>query len=148
MNWSLKSYGAYEMNIDVVKKYLHGITNVETVESARGDSSVFMFGSEAPNGKAYSTKIEVTNNDDVSIQCGLALDHAADIGRVERYASMLNTEFQQKGWGVTFLVEDGCLIASTGTSGEIFSQREISERLMKLLTCISKFDDGLDGETV
>ena len=134
------------MNIDVVKKYLLGIPNVETAESAHSGNRIFTFGSQAPNGKAYNTKIEVTNDDDVSIQCGLVLDHAADIGRVERYASMLNTGSHQRGWGVTFLVEDGCVIASTGTSGEVFSQEEISKRLMLLLKSISEFDDRLNGD--
>ena len=136
------------MNMDSVKKFLVGIPNVEMSESVDDGTRIriFKFRRKGPNGKAYSTKIAVYKGDHVSIQCSFVPDPAVNIAHVGRYVSMLNTEFHQKGWRVTFLVEDGCVIASTGTSGEHFSQEEISKRLMLLLTSISQFDDGLAAE--
>lgn len=129
-------------NRTTVEKYLEGIKHEI---SSEGGNTNYCFGAECRTGKSYSVRITITEDDDCGVQCGFPLVEPQGAA-VDEVLSHLNRRLHENRAGVTVFVEDGCAIASTGTSGECLDEQLLSTKLTSVLETASQLDTFLSGK--
>ena len=124
-------------NESAVESFLAGVRHEA---QCKNNCMEYLFSAECRGGKSYSVRIEVTADDDCGIQCEFPLSDSQKASVNAETLRNLNSRLHMNRTMVTVFVEDGCAIASTGTSGEIFNEKSLALRLASVLEAASQLD--------